>query len=350
MKVLMTHHYFPPDFAGGGEYVALETARGLMERGIDVQILTTGDPRISQYEGIPTTRIPIHRYGFNLAYRKILTMARDVDLIQTYNYHACLPSLAVGKHLKKPVVCYILGLVREAWGQLRPHLAAKLWSAWERFLLTRDYSKVIVPSEHARNFGLQIGVPPSRLVVNCPGIDIEKYGPANRKEDVVFFTGRLDGRRGVDNVLATARRLPQVRFQIMGWGPEEDRLRRSASANVEFVKFERGEPLRNAFAAARIFFLPTRAESFGIAVVEAMASGCAVISSAELPFEGRRIQPDDPEAMAASVARLWANREETEVMGRRNMELAQQYSWDRFTRITIDTYKQVLKGDRACRP
>jgi glycosyltransferase involved in cell wall biosynthesis len=347
MKVLMTHHYFPPDFAGGGEYVALETARGLMEHGIDVRILTTGDPCISQYEGIPTTRIPIHRYGFNLAYSRILAMARDVDLIQTYNYHACLPSLAVGKYLKKPVVCYILGLVREAWGQLRPHVAAQLWSAWEKFLLTRDYSKVIVPSEHARDFGLQVGIPPSRLVVNCPGIAIEEYGPAEKKKDVVFFTGRLDGRRGVDSVLETARRLPNIRFQIMGWGPQEDQLRRSASANVEFVKFERGEPLRNAFAAARIFFLPTRAESFGIAVVEAMASGCAVVSSADIPFEGMRIRPDDSEAMAASIARLWANRGEMEAMGRRNMELAQQYNWDRFTKITIDTYEQVLNGDRS---
>ena len=350
MKVLMTHHYFPPDFAGGGEYVALETARGLIKCGVDVRVLTTGDPRITSYEGISTARIPIHRYGFNLAYRRILAMAKDVDLIQTYNYHACLPSLAVGKHLHKPVVCYILGLVRQAWGHLRPPIAASLWSAWEKFLLTRDFSRVIFPSEHARDFGLQLGIPPSRLVINCPGIALEHYGPAQQKEDIVFFTGRLDGRRGVDNVLATARKLPHVRFRIMGWGPGEDRLRHSASSNVEFVKFERGEPLRKAFAAARIFFLPTRAESFGIAVVEAMASGCAVISSAELPFEGMRIQGDDPDEMAGAVTRLWADREETEEMGRRNIELAQQYSWDRFTRIMIDTYEQVLNGDQACQP
>src|SRR5580693_4467204 len=59
MKVLLTHHYFPPDFAGGGEYVVLETARGLLQRGVDVRVLTTGDPRITEYEGIPTVRLPI---------------------------------------------------------------------------------------------------------------------------------------------------------------------------------------------------------------------------------------------------------------------------------------------------
>ncbi len=44
MKVLLTHERFAPDFAGGGEYVVLETARHLRQRGVDVQILTMGDP------------------------------------------------------------------------------------------------------------------------------------------------------------------------------------------------------------------------------------------------------------------------------------------------------------------
>src|SRR5262245_29689879 len=115
MKVLLTHHYFPPVFAGGGEYVALEIARGLMQRGVDIRVLTTGDPKITEYERIPTERVPVHRYGFNFYYRRIREMARDVDLIQTFNYHACLPSLRAGKRLGKPVVCSILSLWSKEW-------------------------------------------------------------------------------------------------------------------------------------------------------------------------------------------------------------------------------------------
>ena len=52
LKVLIVHEMFPPDFGGGGEYVILETARHLMLRGHTVQVLCTGDPAITYYEGI----------------------------------------------------------------------------------------------------------------------------------------------------------------------------------------------------------------------------------------------------------------------------------------------------------
>jgi len=344
MKVLLTHHYFPPDFAGGGEYVVMETARGLLQRGIQVQVLTTGDSKITEYEGIPTVRLPIHRYAFNLVYPKILEMARGMDLIQTFNYHACLPSLQAGKRLGKPVVCVILGLCRNAWNKLRTPLLGPLWSFWEKYTLTRNFARVVFLSESSREQGVAMGVPAWRAAVNCPGIELEAYAPFPVKDDVVFFSGRLDGRRGVDNVLATARALPEVRFRIMGWGPQERKIRKTAPANVEILKFERGQPLRNAFGAARIFFLPTRAETFGLALVEAMASGCAVISSAELPFEGVRVHAEDREEMIGAVRKLWLDRETTARMGRLNIALAQQYSWERYTDRMLTTYSQVLNG------
>ena len=66
LRVLVTHERFPPDYGGGGEYVALRTAQGLIAAGVDVQVLTAGDPAITMHEGVPTTRLPTSRYGFNL--------------------------------------------------------------------------------------------------------------------------------------------------------------------------------------------------------------------------------------------------------------------------------------------
>lgn len=346
MKVLLTHHYFPPVFAGGGEYVALEMARGLMQRGVDVRVLTTGDPQITEYEGIPTERIPVHRYRFNLCYRRILEMARDVDLIQTFNYHACLPSLWAGKKLGKPVVCSILSLWHKEWQRMRPLGIGAAWSRWERFTLTRDFDRTLFFSEHSRDLGVKLGVPPERAIVNHPGIDLGAYAPALQKDDVVFATGKLDRRKGIHSVLEIARRLSHVKFRIMGWGPQEAEIRRMASKNVEFLPFERGEPLRRAFAAARIFFLPARAETFGLALVEAMASGCAVISSVPLPFEGIRVDPDGLDPMAAAVERLWGAREETLLMGQKNIELARQYNWNRSITTLMGVYKQVLSEEK----
>ena len=105
MKILLTHERFAPDFAGGGEYVVLETARHLQRRGHDVQVLTMGDSSITEYEGIPTQRLAGHRYSMNLCSKAIADAAREADLIQTFNYHASYPSLRAARRLGKPIVC-----------------------------------------------------------------------------------------------------------------------------------------------------------------------------------------------------------------------------------------------------
>jgi glycosyltransferase involved in cell wall biosynthesis len=117
----------------------------------------------------------------------------------------------------------------------------------------------------------------------------------------------------------------------MGWGSREIEIRSSAPSNVEFITFQRGAPLREMFGRALIFLFPSKGETFGIALVEAMASGCAIISSVPLHFEGIRISASDPAALRAAVRKLWQDRSVCAAMGLRNQQLAQQYSWQRYT-------------------
>ena len=44
MKILFTHELFPPDVAGGGEIAVYEIVKRLKERGIEIKVLTTGNP------------------------------------------------------------------------------------------------------------------------------------------------------------------------------------------------------------------------------------------------------------------------------------------------------------------
>jgi len=278
VKVLLTHELFAPNFRGGGEYVRLETARGLMRRGVDVRVLTTGDPEQTTYEGIPTTRLAVGRRQFNLEVRAIAKVAGDVDLIHPAFYHACLPSLVAGKLLRKPVVADVMALFQEVWNEEKTWPIGPLYAAWERFLLRRGYSALLFFSDFSRASGLKLGVDPAKSFVICPGIEADLYRPGQPKQNIVLFSGKLDACNGIYEFLEVARALPGVRFSVMGWGPNQKTIRRMAPPNVEFVPYAR-DLLAQAYAQARIFLLPTKAETFGIALVEAMASGCAVVST-----------------------------------------------------------------------
>src|SRR4051794_3707583 len=101
MRVLLTHDRFPPVFGGGGEYVVLETAKGLMRTGVDLKVLAGGDAMITSFEGVPTMRVPVRPAAFTFAAKTIWDHARDVDLIQTFTYYAALPSWLAGRLLDK---------------------------------------------------------------------------------------------------------------------------------------------------------------------------------------------------------------------------------------------------------
>jgi glycosyltransferase involved in cell wall biosynthesis len=341
VKVLIVHELFAPDFGGGGEYVFLETARNLRLRGIDAQAICTGNPEVREYEGIPTTRLPVHRYRMNLAAAEVLEHARDADVILTATYHGCLPALRAARALGKPIVCLMLGLFGSVWKRMKPFPIGNAYAMWERHLVTRPYDRWVFISDYSREFGISMGIPAEKSVVNCPGIELEKYRPAPIKDDVVFVTGKLDARKGIVEILEVARQLPDVRFRIMGWGPRESKIRAAAPDNIEFVTFERDAPLHREFGKARIFLFPTKGETFGIALVEAMASGCAIVSSVPLPFEGVRIRPGDNAAMKEAIFRLWNDPEACEQFGRRNHDLAQQYSWPKYTDRLLQCFEDI---------
>ena len=350
MKVLITHERFAPDFAGGAEYVILEQARHLQRSGLEVKVLTTGDPSIHSHEGIATERLPIHPYRFNLATRKIAESASDVDLIQTNNYHACLPTLRAARRVGKPVVCMIHGLFGEAWKEMRGPIIGRAFMAWEQFLLTRRYDHLIFVSEFSREAALKGDTLESPTSVINPGIDLDKFKPATSKDNVVLFVGKIDVRKGIEDVLAVARALPETQFRVVGWADRKTGYQAAAPANVEWVGPKFGKELHEEFARARVFLFPSKVETFGLVVVEAMASGCAVVSTVPLPFEGFRVEPGDVQAQISAVRKLLSDTHTSGNMGQANVVLAQLYTWERHTRALLDLYEEVLRSAKRDHP
>jgi glycosyltransferase involved in cell wall biosynthesis len=131
----------------------------------------------------------------------------------------------------------------------------------------------------------------ARPYVNLPYFsNLNRFlsSPRDRKPEGIRFLycGTLSKRKGVD-LLATAflelaLENPDVRLVLVGTGPLEDDLRTSLAPvadRVEFSGFAAWDELPAAYQKGDVFCFPSRYDGWGLALVEAMASGLPVIST-----------------------------------------------------------------------
>jgi glycosyltransferase involved in cell wall biosynthesis len=342
MKVLITHELFPPESFGGGEILVYEMAKNLKKAGICVEILTTGNPKIKNYDGIKTIRLPINRYMMNFAWKSIQKHAKKFDLIQTNNYNACLASYVAGKKIGKPVICHVHGIYTNQWIKMRGLILGTLSKETEKFQLKQKYNKIVFSSNYAQKEGLNIGIPKKQTIIIPPGIPREgKYKPT-KKQMFVLHVGRLSKQKGLDQLIAAAVTLPEINFKLIGRGEDETRLKKIAPKNVEFLGYLSDKDVIKYYNKAAIFCLPSLGEGFGLVLTEAMASGCAIISTIPLDFEGIRIEQNNTRQLINAIYHLYKNPKLTQKMGKKNLKLSKKYNWKKFTKAYMNLYEKLV--------
>ena len=115
-------------------------------------------------------------------------------------------------------------------------------------------------------------------VVIHPPVDLERFSAAPVREETFICVSRLAPHKKLDLVISAFNRagLP---LAIVGEGPERGRLEAMAAPNIRFLGFRSDAEVAGLLGRARAF-VHMAAEDFGIAVVEAQAAGCPVISFA----------------------------------------------------------------------
>ncbi|GAA0752362.1 glycosyltransferase family 4 protein [Sphingomonas sp. ABOLD] len=114
--------------------------------------------------------------------------------------------------------------------------------------------------------------------VIAPPVDVDKFHLADAVEDYYLITGRHVGYKRIDLAIDACERLGR-RLVITGTGPDTDSLKRRSGRNTLFVGQCSFAELKDYYAKARAFLMPGE-EDFGIAPVEAMASGRPVLAFA----------------------------------------------------------------------
>ena len=180
------------------------------------------------------------------------------------------------------------------------------------------------------------GIPPERISVVPPGINLERYvGPDRgaRAPDLPFnvlFVGADFSRKGGDLLVALAGR---DEFQDVQFNLVTKSYRGPASANIRVhdTMTANSSPMLRLYREADAFVLPTRADSHSIASLEAMAMGLPVVTTpvggiVDVVEEGKTgflVPRDDLEALADRVRRLRGDRTlrlEMGAAGRRRIE------------------------------
>jgi glycosyltransferase involved in cell wall biosynthesis len=337
MRVLYVHDVFPPDYRGGAEYVLLRETQGLRAIGHDVRVLTIGDPAISAHEGVPTTRLApgrLGRAGLLLSQAAVDAAAREADVLVGCTYFGLRPAWRAARRHGRPVLFSMLALFGDAWLTMRGPVRGRVHRWLERRWANLPADARLFLSPPSMALAATLGPPQPGDKLLAPGVELQHFAgqawPAAQREGVAFC-GKLDVRKGIETVLAAAAAHPAVPFTIVTWDGDLDALQRRAPPNLRVLPFSGHAALGAVLGRARVFLFPSLAETFGIAVVEAMAAGCAVVSSAPLDFEGARIDAADPAAVLAALAALLADEARCRACGEANARAAQAFGWDRHT-------------------
>lgn len=169
---------------------------------------------------------------------------------------------------------------------------------WSRRSLRR-FDSMLSVSTAAQDFALQTFAVNSQVLPNV--VDYERFKTAKPfkqytdKVPTILFLGRLVPRKGCQTLLHAVAELsrqmnvPPFRVVICGRGPLEAKLRRYVAENgiqnlVEFTGFVSEEDKPRYYASADIAVFPSSGgESFGIVLLEAMASGKAAVLAGDNP-------------------------------------------------------------------
>ena len=345
VRVLVLHRKVPAKAdVGGGPRAAARSLRAKLAQ-----------PRHVQLDGIDVEYVPFvspprgRSYGSWGAWaapglRRALARGPGFDLVHAHN--AVPPGDAVRRAgVQVPLVISVHGGDVFFTAQRSVNVALTFASA--RMVLAN--SEGIAERVRALGGG-EVRV--VRLGTDVPAEVRERQdGPRS-----IVTVAHLVGRKRHEDVLrALAADLPEVRYDVIGDGPQRGALEALARelGVAGRVRFHGQLAHERALEVARrsdVFVMPSVDEAFGVAYVEAMAAGMPAIGAEGEPGPSEIAQagggmllvaPRDPRALRDAIARALDEREQLGAAARRTV--LGHFTWERCGAATVQAYEDALR-------
>jgi glycosyltransferase involved in cell wall biosynthesis len=354
MKVALVASSFLPE-PGRLERRVDRLARGLAQRGAQVEVLAQGPVRASvQHRDGVTTRIfptvvgPL-RFAVAPRLREWLrTSSHEFDVVDVHTRQAPVGLSVASGRLRR----LVLTPCASAEGLLGgPHTRATraMLAAAPRIVcrseLERDLLCSSIPTAAARAAVVPDGIDPEA---------IRSAEPFDIPGTVVLAVDRLDRANGVGRAIAAMAGLdPEFRLVIVGDGPARDRLRAFAddlrvSSRIQFTGAVSDADLHRWLRTARVVVSLPSERSSGTAVTEACAAGVSVVAS-DLPIQrhaaervGGGVVFVPPRGSPLDVADAIEEASRLSVIPNPDPLTSSATSWDAAIDATWDLYEQML--------
>lgn len=199
------------------------------------------------------------------------------------------------------------------------------------------------------------------------GVDTEMFQPhlaskqmrsrlsQGKPEDpILLYVGRVSAEKQIDEIKMVLEAIPEACLAIVGDGPHREALQEHfAGTKTHFVGYLQGLELASAYASADAFVFPSRTETLGLVLLEAMAAGCPVVAarSGGIPdivtdgVNGYLFEPDDPQGAITATQKLLAAKEEREQLRQNARTEAESWGWAAATRQLQSYYQDVVYAD-----
>lgn len=248
-------------------------------------------------------------------------------------------------------------------------IGASWWLPVARAYLRWFYNRadtVIAVSDETKDVLKRLGVKrPIEVVYNMIDTSVYQSTPKERqalrdklgyggKDVIVVSNGQVQPRKRVDLFLQMAASLPSVKFIWVGGLPfgkvaadasKMQQLIDQAPENVTFTGVVSLPEVRDYFAISDIFVFPSDQETFGLAVVEAAASGLPVVLR-DISDYDNTFRPDavmvHEDAFVSAIERLIRDKTHYRAMQQRANKLAQRYDSATVVRHLLRVYESTI--------
>jgi len=229
----------------------------------------------------------------------------------------------------------------------------------EKMLFEYEHADFIsVPSSCVKESFIEYGIPAHKLIMTPYGVDYESFYVSRLESPRKFrllFVGMISLQKGIGYLLEAWKRLnlPAHLAELVIVGAQLDYPRDLiVSPSVRYVGPMRQTQLREMYAEASMFVLPSVQDGWGMVLSEALAAGVPVLCTdrtggqdmIENNTHGFIVPHADIDALAEKIAWAYAHQDDLFNMGLAGQTHIKKYSWNAYGKKIVKQYDRVMAG------